>query len=105
MMPSDTQSTRVTDAAVVQRRARVNGHHVRLGRVADACRHLAPSGRLQQRALVKARAADQKVVGRPFAALVLAPGLAQPFAMLDSKPPLASTQARASMRFDAARRR
>src|SRR6185437_3618373 len=68
------------DAAVVHWRARVDGHAVRLRRIADdvgaGIHH-----EFQQHALVEARAADQKIVGRPFAALVLAPGLPQPFAV------------------------
>src|SRR5207247_886296 len=65
------------DAAVVQRRTRVDGDAVRLRRITDgvgaSVDHVP-----QQHALVKARAADQEVVGGPFAAFVLAPGLAQP---------------------------
>ena len=53
---------------------------MRLRRIADRIGAGLDHG-LEQHALVEARAADQEVVGRPFAALVLAPGLAQPFAV------------------------
>ncbi|MCY1524454.1 hypothetical protein D9M68_593860 [compost metagenome] len=66
------------DAAVVQRSTGVDGHAVGLGRVADAVR-AGVEHELQKHAHVEARAPDQEVVGRPFAALVLAPGLSQPF--------------------------
>src|SRR5207245_10369950 len=36
---------------------------------------------LEQHALVEARAADEEVLGRPLAALVLAPGFDEPFAV------------------------
>src|SRR5690606_28696119 len=69
-----------TDAAVVQRCTSINGHAVRLRRVTDNVRpgvhHVT-----QQHALVKARAPNQEIFGRPFAALVLPPGFAQPFAI------------------------
>src|SRR4030095_4777486 len=65
------------DAAVVERRARVDGHHVTLRWIADGVGtgidHV-----LEQYALVETGAADQEVVGRPFAAFVLSPSLAQP---------------------------
>ena len=65
------------DAPVKQRRAGINGHAMRLGRVANrispAVEHV-----LEKHAHVEARAPDQKVVGGPFAPLVLAPGLALP---------------------------
>src|SRR5690606_19405704 len=69
-----------TDAAVVERRARIDGHAMRLGRIADGV-GAGVDHEFQQHAHVEARAADQEIVGRPFAALVLAPRLAQPFAV------------------------
>ena len=68
------------NAAVIQRRARVNRHTVALVRRADgvcALRHQI----LEQHAHVEAGAANRKVVGRPLTGLVLAPGLTQPFAV------------------------
>src|SRR5690606_38318987 len=68
------------DPAIIEGGARVNGDAMRLRRVADdigtGIHHVA-----QQYALVVTPAANQEVVRRPFAALVLAPGLAQPFAI------------------------
>ena len=78
--PSDTQSMRVQMPPSYSGARASMATHVRLRRVADrvgaGVDHV-----LEQHALVEARAADQEVVGRPFAALVLAPGLAQPFAV------------------------
>ena len=66
------------DAAVVERCARVNGHAMRLARVADHVRasvhHV-----FEQHTLVETRSANQKVVGGPFAGVVLAPCFTQPF--------------------------
>jgi hypothetical protein len=66
------------DATVVQRSACVDGDHVGLRRIADPVGAVVIQQVLEQHALVEARAADQEVVGRPFAAFVLPPGLAQP---------------------------
>ena len=49
-----------------------------LGGVANAISTLGQQ-LLEQDALVKARSTNQKVVRRPFAAVVLSPGFAQPF--------------------------
>ena len=68
------------NAAVVKRRARVNRHAVALVGRADgvgALRHQV----LEQNAHVEAGAAYGEVVGRPLTGFVLAPGLAQPFAV------------------------
>jgi hypothetical protein len=68
------------DTAVVQRRASVDRHAMRLRRVANdigaGVDHL-----LEQHALVEPGAADQEIVSGPFAALVAAPGLAHPLAV------------------------
>src|SRR5690606_26194424 len=69
-----------TDPAVGQRRARVDRHRVDLRWIADAVRALVQQV-AQQDAAVEPRAADQEVLGGPFARLVLPPGLAQPFAI------------------------
>ena len=67
------------DAAVIERRARIDRHRMALRRVADLVRarfeHL-----LEQHAGVEAGAADDEVVRHPLA-FVLSPGLAQPFAV------------------------
>ena len=65
---------------VVQRRARINGDHVRLRWVANGVSALIDQV-LEQHALVELRAANQKVVRCPFAQVVLSPSLAQPFAV------------------------
>jgi hypothetical protein len=69
------------DAAVIQRRPRIDGHHVGLGRIADPVGLVIVQQMAQQHALVEAGAADQEAVGRPVAAGVLAPGVAQPLAV------------------------
>ena len=70
------------DAAVVQRRARVNGHHVGLRGVANAVGAVVVEQVFEQHALCcKAVPRIRKLSGRPLAALVLAPGFAQPFAV------------------------
>ena len=66
------------DAAVVQRRARVDGHAMRLRDIAD---HVGAGihHEFEQHAHIETRAANQKIVGGPFSGLVLPPGFAQPF--------------------------
>ena len=68
------------DAAVVQRRTGVDGHHVGLCRVTD---RIGPQRQqlLEENALVEAGATDEEVIGGPLATRVLAPCLTQPFAV------------------------
>ena len=68
------------DAAIVERCACVDRHHVGLGRVTD---RIGPKRYqvLEQHAGVVPGATDQEVVGRPFTQRVLAPGLTQPLAV------------------------
>jgi hypothetical protein len=68
------------DPAVVERCARIDRNHVGLRRVAD---HVGADidQVAQQDAGVESRAADQEVVGRPLALIVLPPRLAQPRAV------------------------
>ena len=65
------------DTAVIERCAGVNGHHVRLGGVAD---HVGAGLHefFEQHAPVEAGATNGEIVRGPFTTLVLSPGLAQP---------------------------
>src|SRR5690606_3873205 len=69
-----------TDSAVIQGRAGINGNRVRVCRIA-----VGRGARFKQEfklhAHVVTGAAYQEIVGGPFAGLVLAPCLAQPFAV------------------------
>ena len=66
-----------TNAAVVQRRTRINGHHVGLRGVADLVSTFVKQ-MLEQSALVEFGAANEEVVRRKFALRVLTPCLFQP---------------------------
>src|SRR5690606_36996904 len=68
------------DAAIVERCARIDGDAMRLRRIADRVRARIEH-ELQQHAGVEAGAANQEIVGGPFAIGVLSPGFAQPFAI------------------------
>lgn len=69
------------DAAVVERCARIDGDHVRLGGIAQGVGMMIVDHVAQQYAAVVGGAADEKVVRGPFAAFVLPPGVTQPFAV------------------------
>ncbi len=79
-MPSDTQSTRVQmPPSYSGARASIATQWLCVGSpMASAPLAIRP---LEYYAPVEARAADREAVGRPFAALVAAPGLTQPLSV------------------------
>ena len=63
---------------VIQGRSCINGHHVGLRGVTDAIGSMVIQHMTQQGALVVPCTANQKIVRRPFAALILSPGFTHP---------------------------
>lgn len=68
------------DPAIVERRPGVNGDAVGLRRIAD---DVSPgvNHKLEQHALIETSAANEKIIGLPFTALVLSPCFTQPLAV------------------------
>src|SRR5690606_31479254 len=69
-----------TDAAIINRGARVDSHAMALRRIPDHVRSLVHH-ELEKHALIETGATDQEVLCRPLAPLILSPGLAKPFAI------------------------